>query len=114
MSFARRRHIRCENPPQMWAVLNELLYESGTAMEDFRESDLPPTAIALRPLRQRIYGLLLHEKPRTSRHPIVVTEWCMHGDDSLSQPARVEPVGLPGMEYQQSYHCISLLELTQF
>jgi hypothetical protein len=98
MSLARRRHIRCENPSQMWGVLNELLYEMGTALEDFRESDLPPAALALRPLRQRIYGLLLHEKPRTSDHPTVVTEWCMHGDGSLSQPAQVEPVSIPGMD----------------
>ena len=98
----------------MWGVLNELLFESGTTMEDFRESDIPPTALALLPLRQRIYGLLLHEKPRTSHHPVVVTEWCMHGDDSLSQPAQVEPVGIPGMEYQQSHHCISVWELIQF
>jgi hypothetical protein len=102
MSLARRRHIHCENPPQMWGVLNEQLYELGTVLEDFRECDLPPSGLALRPLRQRIYGLLLHEKPRTN-HPIVVTEWCMHGDDSLSQPALVEPVSIPGMEYQQSY-----------
>lgn len=99
MSLARRRHIQCENPSQMWGVLNELLYEVGTGVEDFREGDLPPTALALRPLRQRIYGLLLHEKPRTSHHPIVVTEWCMHGKDSLSQPARVEPVSIPGVPH---------------
>lgn len=111
MSLARRRHVHCENPPQVWAVLNELLYESSTAIEDFREIDIPPAALALRPLRQRIYGLLLHEKPRTSHHPMVVTEWCMHGDDSLSQPAQIEPVSIPGMEYQQLHQCMSLWRL---
>lgn len=101
MSLTRRRHIHCENPPQVWAVMNGLLYECSTGIEDFRESDLPPAALALRPLRRRIYGLLLHEKPRRSREPIVVTEWCMHGENSLVQPALVEPVDIQGRECQQ-------------
>jgi hypothetical protein len=101
ISLARRRHIHCENPPQLLAIMNEQLFESSTAMEDFREPDLPPAALALRPLRRRIYGLLLHEKPRTGLEPVVVTEWCMHGEDSLVQPALVEPVAIQGREYQQ-------------
>lgn len=104
MSLARRRHAHCENPPQILAVMNEKLFESGTIMEDFRELDLPPVALALQPLRRRIYGLLLHEKPRTGSEPIVVTEWCMHGGDSLVRPALVEPVAIQGREYQQLYH----------
>ncbi|PNF27038.1 hypothetical protein B7P43_G10404, partial [Cryptotermes secundus] len=94
MSLARRRHVHCENPPEVWSVMSGLLYECSTAIEDFRESDLPPAALALRPLRQRIYGLLLHEKPRRSREPIVIREWCMHGEDSLVQPALVQPVDI--------------------
>lgn len=103
MSLAKRRHAHCENPPQVLSVMHEQLFESSTAMEDFRELDLPPAALALRPLRQRIYGLLLHEKPRTSHEPIVVTEWCMHGEDSLLEPALVEPVAIQGREQQQLY-----------
>ncbi|XP_021937995.1 constitutive coactivator of peroxisome proliferator-activated receptor gamma-like isoform X2 [Zootermopsis nevadensis] len=92
MSFARRRHVCCENPYQVFAVMNEQMFESCTPMEDIRELDIPPAAVALRPLRQRIYGLLLHEKPKTGHEPVVVTEWCMHGDDSIELPALVEPV----------------------
>jgi hypothetical protein len=81
--------------------MNGLLYESGTAIEDFREIDLPSAALALRPLRQRIYGLLLHERPRRSHEPVVVTEWCVHGEDSLEWPALVEPVNIQGRECLQ-------------
>jgi hypothetical protein len=88
----------------MWALMNNQLFESSTAIEDFRENDLPPSALAYRPLRQRIYWLLLHEKPRPGPKPIVVTEWCMHGDDSLVQPALVEPINIQGRECQQLYH----------
>jgi hypothetical protein len=105
LTIARRKHVVCENPPQVWAVLDGLLFECSTAIEDFRETDLPAAALALRPLRQRIYGLLLHEKPR-SLAPIVVTEWCMHGEDSLERPALVEPVDLQGRECQHLILCI--------
>jgi hypothetical protein len=104
MTVARRKHVHCENPPQVWAILDGLLYECSTAIEDFRETDLPAAALALRPLRQRIYGLLLHEKPR-NLEPIVVTEWCMHGEHSLQRPVLVEPVDLQGRECRQLIVC---------
>jgi hypothetical protein len=100
MILARRKHVHCENPPQVWSVMDGLLYELSTAIEDFRETDLPAAALALRPLRQRIYGILLHEKPR-SLERIVVKEWCMHGEDSLVRPTLVEPVNLQGRECHQ-------------
>ncbi|XP_069680027.1 constitutive coactivator of peroxisome proliferator-activated receptor gamma-like [Periplaneta americana] len=109
MSLARRRHTRCENPAPVWAVMNGLPYESSTALEDFREMDLPPAALALRPLRQRIYGLLLHEKPKTSSEPVTVQEWCMYGEDSLIQPALVEPVNIKGRESTVSFIDLSLI-----
>ncbi|KAJ9580161.1 hypothetical protein L9F63_004178, partial [Diploptera punctata] len=91
MSMAKKKLIHCEIPPQLWAIMNCQLYESSTALEDFREHDLPPSAIAFRPLRQRIYGLLLREKP-TSGKAVIVTEWCMHGEESLNNPVLVRPV----------------------
>ncbi|PSN48956.1 hypothetical protein C0J52_11365 [Blattella germanica] len=96
LSMAKRRHKRCEAPPQLWAIMSFQLYESSTALEDFREGDLPPAALAMRPLRQRVYGLLLREKPTSEDVPIVVTEWCMHGEDSLKHPALVRPAILQG------------------
>jgi hypothetical protein len=80
----------------MWGVMKCQIYDSSTIMEDFREDDLPPSALALRLLRQRIYGLLLREKPTSGSEAIVVTEWCMHGEDSLKEPALVRPVILQG------------------
>lgn len=96
MSMAKKKLIHCEFPPHIWSVMSCQLYESSTALEDFREDDLPPAALALRLLRKRIYGLLLREKPSSPGEAIVVTEWCMHGEESLNNPALVRPAIVQG------------------
>ncbi|GLG99189.1 Uncharacterized protein GBIM_05708 [Gryllus bimaculatus] len=72
----------------VYAIMCGLPYESSTGLEDFRKLELPPSAAVYQPLRQRIYGIILHEMPGDPENR-VVEEWCMAGEGSLNGPSRV-------------------------
>ncbi|GLG99193.1 Constitutive coactivator of peroxisome proliferator-activated receptor gamma [Gryllus bimaculatus] len=85
----------------IYAVSHELPYESSTAIEDFRQVVLPPSAAVYLPLRQHMYGIILSEKPSVSESH-VVEEWCMQGERSLDGPTFVsvlspKPGSHPGL-----------------
>lgn len=83
-------------PLCVWSVLNDQIFEIAIAFEDLRKthdkcqkpSDLPSATIT-RPLRQRLYGILLKEKNDPS---IVVEEWCGENDQSYREPVKVKPI----------------------
>jgi hypothetical protein len=58
-------------------------------MEDYRKSNIPVAKI-YRPLRQRIYGVLFHEKPTD----MAVKEWCVESSTVPSNPKDVPVVRL--------------------
>jgi hypothetical protein len=55
----------------MYPVMLGKVYELSISLEDYSCSDIVPTAKIYQPLRQRIYGVLLHEKPKAT----AVKEW---------------------------------------
>jgi hypothetical protein len=59
------------------------------SLENYR-SGVMPVAKIYRPLRQRIYGVLFHEKPTV----MVVEEWCVESSTVPSNPADVPVVRL--------------------
>ncbi|XP_063242329.1 constitutive coactivator of peroxisome proliferator-activated receptor gamma-like isoform X1 [Bacillus rossius redtenbacheri] len=91
---ARERHVAGDAPHLLLAVMTGLPYELSTGLEDFRRPDLPPAATALRDLRRRAYGLLLHERPEAGLP--AVEEWCMAGPDSLRRPDVAAALPVPG------------------
>ncbi|XP_046669806.1 constitutive coactivator of peroxisome proliferator-activated receptor gamma-like [Homalodisca vitripennis] len=83
---ARYRHQINELPSMVYAIMSGLPFESATSIEDFRKNDLPTFASATQPIRERIYGILLQEKPLPESGAHLVPEWCMAGPGSLDQP----------------------------
>ena len=76
-------------------VLEGEAYDLSTVLEDFRNQEIPPTGSILRKFRQRLYGVMLHEKPGAAGGPILVPEWCMTGLGSLNLIQKVEVIAAP-------------------
>uniref|UniRef100_A0A1B6M3J8 Constitutive coactivator of peroxisome proliferator-activated receptor gamma n=1 Tax=Graphocephala atropunctata TaxID=36148 RepID=A0A1B6M3J8_9HEMI len=89
---ARHKHKTNEFPSMVYAIMSGLPFESSTSVEDFRKNDLPTFASATQPIRERIYGILLQEKPLPESGEHLVPEWCMEGPGSLDQPNYVPAV----------------------
>jgi hypothetical protein len=58
-------------------------------LEDYRTGDMPVAKI-YRPLRERIYGVLFHEKPTVR----AVKEWCVESSTVPRYPTGVQVVRL--------------------
>lgn len=82
--------------PKMFPVMIGKPYESCTAMEDYRESYLiPPAGLLWESTRQRVYGILLKEKPGAvvdNEFVIKVDEWVMNGPQTIDSVCQVSPV----------------------
>jgi hypothetical protein len=61
----------------------------SASLEDYSK-DVMPVAKIYRPLRQRIYGVLFHEKPTVT----AVKEWCVESSTVPKQPTDVPVVRL--------------------
>lgn len=72
----------------VYAIMHGLPYESSTALEDFRRTEMPPSADVYSTLRQRIYGIILHDSPGNHE----VKEWCMRGENSLAKASSVSVI----------------------
>jgi hypothetical protein len=59
------------------------------SLEDYRKGDMPVAKIYW-PLRQRIYGVLFHEKPTVT----AVKEWCVESSIVPSEPTDVQVMRL--------------------
>jgi hypothetical protein len=59
------------------------------SLEDYTKDDMPVAKI-YRPLRQRIYGVLFHEKPTY----MFFKEWCVESSTAPSNPTYVPVVRL--------------------
>lgn len=93
---AKYRHRNTITPSILFSILNEQVYECSTAFEDLRkindnnkQPSMLPSSTITRPLRLRLYGVLLHNK---KEQPITVSEWCGENVNSYQKPVVVEPV----------------------
>lgn len=76
-------------PVTAWGILSAYIYESNPVLEDYRvEWNYWACATITRPLRERLYGILLFEKRNVSR-PVV--EWCAENWWSYRQSVLVYP-----------------------
>ena len=73
----------------LYNVISHNIYEMSGSLEDYSK-DVMPVAQIYRPLRQRTYGVLLHEKPTVT----AVKEWCVESSTVPSQPTYVPVVRL--------------------
>ncbi|XP_046669811.1 constitutive coactivator of peroxisome proliferator-activated receptor gamma-like [Homalodisca vitripennis] len=92
MTEARRRHRYNLNPGCIFSVMNGLHFESSTSLEDYSQDDLPTFIKMTQPIRERIYGILLQEKPLPESGVHLVPELCMAGPGSVDQPNYVPAV----------------------
>lgn len=75
LSLARASYVSIDSQENIYNIMQKLPYELGTALEDCRTSK--PSAVALRLMRQRIYGVALREYPEKSVNYLIVEEWCL-------------------------------------
>ncbi|XP_026475240.1 constitutive coactivator of peroxisome proliferator-activated receptor gamma-like [Ctenocephalides felis] len=76
--------------PMVFDILYKQVFMSNMLYEDFRKHDIPPSEILWRPIRAKIYGILLLDFCSTNGKK-VVKEWVCHGGD-ISIPHFVEAV----------------------
>lgn len=91
MCLAHLNYVTMVHPSYVYNILRKLPFEMSTALEDCRTS-IPPSAAALRQMRQRIYGVALREYPQDSEEDLAVDEWCMCGPQSLNGPLKVTAI----------------------
>lgn len=88
---AKNRHRNGLNHSYIFTVLFDFPYEQATSIEDYTNvTGIPPSAKVLRPLRQRIYGILLKEKGVHGENK--VKEWCVEGPGSFNSYKVVDPI----------------------
>ena len=89
--------------------------DSSTILEDFRVSEIPPSAKLSEKYRQRCYGVLLDEKPKKNGAEIRVPELWMFGLGSLDrvfiQKVEQPPDCHPGLEslWREDDHSIDIV-----
>ncbi|XP_026475241.1 constitutive coactivator of peroxisome proliferator-activated receptor gamma-like [Ctenocephalides felis] len=76
--------------PMVFDILYKQVFMTNMLYEDFRKYDIPPSGILWRPVRAKIYGILLLDFCSTNGKKIV-KEWVCHGGD-ISIPHFVEAV----------------------
>ncbi|KAK7605281.1 hypothetical protein V9T40_007139 [Parthenolecanium corni] len=102
LSVAEPRFRQVLLPVSAWGVLSRQVYECSPCLEDLRfitdENEDPekrPSATITRPLRQRLYGILLFEIRHSNP---LVTEWCGENKESYEEPVIVHP------QYIRAHH----------
>lgn len=99
---ARLRNVLL--PVSAWGVLSKRCYESSPYLENLSVTlnghenvKEQPSATITRPLRRRLYGILLHEIKHLAP---TVTEWCGENDQSYQRPVTVQPEYIQGNNYE--------------
>jgi hypothetical protein len=87
LKIAEQKHRSCQVPSYLYSVISQKVYEMSGCLEDYSKNATPVAKI-YRPLRQRIYGVLLHEQPTVT----AVKEWCVESSTVPSQPTDVQVV----------------------
>ena len=89
LKLAEQKHRSCQVTAFLYSVISQNVYELSVSVEDYSKNNMPVAQI-YRPLRQRIYGVLLHDKPTVT----AVKEWCVESSTVPSQPTYVPVVRL--------------------
>jgi len=76
----------------LYDVISRKVYEMSGNLEDYSKKDIPVAKI-YQPLRQRIYGVLFHEKTTVT----AVSEWCVENRKVPSQPTYVPVMRMPSV-----------------
>ncbi|CAG0925571.1 unnamed protein product, partial [Notodromas monacha] len=100
LEAVEKEHRNCALIPYMHSVLAPpRTWESSSALEDYA-SEQPSSALIYRPLRQRIYSIVLAgvaereaEQGREAR--LQVIEWCVYKGNKLEKPDVVDVVPMP-------------------
>ena len=92
LKIAEQKHRSCQVSSYLYGVISQKVYEMSGSLEDYSK-DVMPVAKIYRPLRQRIYGVLFHEKPTV----MAVKEWCVEIKTVPSQPTDYPVVRMPNV-----------------
>jgi hypothetical protein len=92
LKIAEQKHRSCQVSSYLYGVISQKVYEMSGSLEDYSK-DVMPVAKIYRPLRQRIYGVLFHEKPTVT----AVKEWCVESKTVPSQPTDYPVVRMPNV-----------------
>jgi hypothetical protein len=89
LKLAEQKHRSCQVIKYLYSIMSWEVYQMSGSLEDYKKGDMPVAKI-YRPLRQRIYGVLFHEKSTV----MVVKEWCVEGIMVPNEPSDVPVVRL--------------------
>ena len=92
LNLAEKKHRSCQVQSYLYSVISQNVYEMSGNLEDYSKKDMPVAKI-YQPLRQRIYGVLFHEKPTVT----AVNEWCVESRTVPSQATDVPVVRMRGV-----------------
>ncbi|KAL4640861.1 constitutive coactivator of peroxisome proliferator-activated receptor gamma [Arapaima gigas] len=99
MQAAEEKHLKSENF-MVYNVLHDGVVECSNTLEDAEDSQLKPQATLYRPVRERIYGVLLPVQTQTGSGITspMVKEWFVSPINSLQEADIVypSPLNLPG------------------
>ena len=87
LDLAEQKHRSSQVSSYLYIVISRKVYEMSGNLEDYSKGDKPVAKI-YQPLRQRIYGVLFHEKQTVT----AVNEWCVESSTVPSEPTVVPVV----------------------
>jgi hypothetical protein len=87
LKIAEQKHRSCQVSSYLYGVISQKVYEMSGCLEDYSKNVMPVAEIYW-PLRQRIYGVVFHEKPTVT----AVEEWCVKSSTVPSKPTDVQVV----------------------
>lgn len=94
-AIAKERHVNADNQVAIYSILCGYEYDSSATLEDKSDDALPPSALLFRPIRQRMYSLLLGDRqPQPTERPHAVLEWCAYAGNRMEHPEVVPPLPL--------------------
>ncbi|BES93726.1 family with sequence similarity 120B [Nesidiocoris tenuis] len=100
MKMVRNVHLNGATS-QLYGAVVRGIYNCSTCLEDYRLQDLPYNQVILKKMRQKIWGILLFEKPRNDEMAYGVWELAVSGPESLENyvfnPALSPRVHHPGL-----------------
>lgn len=90
LKACREKHVAAEGF-MVYSVVCEGVIECSNTLEDEEDAELLPQALAFKPCRQNIYGLLLGHDGSPVDYP-AIKEWFVYPRNPLKEPDLVHPV----------------------
>ncbi|XP_022417193.1 constitutive coactivator of peroxisome proliferator-activated receptor gamma isoform X1 [Delphinapterus leucas] len=97
LKVARAHHVQAESY-LVYNVMSSGEVECSNSLEDAMDQALPSQAFVYRPVRQRVYSLLLGDSEGGASACPTVKEWFVYSGNPLRQPDLVRPLqmSIPG------------------